>query len=357
MRAAALVVLILTAVPVSLTAQEASLLAGGVHARYADSVSGSAALFSLRLRGTSPSATGTFEGLFSPFAAGAGALQLGGHGVAFGSLGAGVFAGVSGSVMANNFTGGPWSGGAAVGPVFAFSGQRVLATLGASVGALRRVDESSFAVGTGYLRIGYEVARGISLEGGMIGTTADTIRYGDAKLGVSFRNRRILVSFGGGGRIGGLADDPWGQARVEFFAAPWLALEGTAGRYPRDLSGFTSGVFASLGARIRFGRSRSESFDAPEPAVRIDRSETGRVRISITYDKNATTLEIAGDWSDWTPLPLRHEGSDRWSIELQLQPGTYKYALLVDGEHWTIPTGAPSLPDDFGGEVGLLIVR
>ena len=58
-----------------------------------------------------------------------------------------------------------------------------------------------------------------------------------------------------------------------------------------------------------------------------------------------------------TPFPLRYEGSGRWSIELRLESGIYKYALLVNGEDWTVPTGAPTLPDDLGGKVGLLTVR
>ena len=73
--------------------------------------------------------------------------------------------------------------------------------------------------------------------------------------------------------------------------------------------------------------------------------------------REATSVAIAGDWNGWTAFPLRREASGRWSIELQLEPGVYKYSLLVDDQLWTIPEGAPTLPDEFGGEVGLLIVR
>ena len=357
MRSAALVVVILATNTGSLPAQETSILAGGVHARFADSLSGSAALFSLRLRGRSPSASGTFEGFFSQFAAGEWALQLGARGAASRSLGEGFYGGVSGSITANNFQGGSWSGGAAGGPLIAFSGRLVRAVLGGSAGALRRVDESWLALGTSYLRVGYEVDRGISLEGGMMATAADTLRYADATLGVNFSSSRVMVSVGGGARIGDLADDPWGQLRVSFSAAPWLELEGAVGRYPRDLTGFTDGVFATAGARIRLRRDRSDPLTSPASPLRVERVAAGRVRIWITYDENASRLEIAGDWNNWIPFPLRHEGSGRWSIELRLESGMYKYALLVDGEDWTVPTGAPTLPDDLGGKVGLFTVR
>lgn len=358
MRRTRLVVTLLTAIGGPLTAQETSILAGGVLARYADSISGSAGLLSVRLRNTSPSAAATIEGTFSQFAAGEWALQLGAHGTTFGSLGRGLFAGVSGSVAANNFQGGSWSGAAAVGPLLALSSGPLIATLGASVGGLRRVDESWLTVGTSYLRLGYRMPAGVSLEAGMVGTSADTIRYANAILGVNYRNPRFLVAVGGGGRVGDLSDDLWGRAWIELFPARWLALEGAVGRYPRDLSGFTNGVFATLGARVSVGRTtRTVSRAASEPALGVTRLETGDVRILIRYGKEATSVAIAGDWSGWTAFPLRREASGRWSIELQLEPGVYKYSLLVDGQLWTIPEGAPTLPDEFGGEVGLLIVR
>jgi hypothetical protein len=41
---------------------------------------------------------------------------------------------------------------------------------------------------------------------------------------------------------------------------------------------------------------------------------------------------------------------------LPLGPGAYRFSLILDGEHWVVPEGVPMLPDDFGGEVGLLLV-
>ena len=45
-----------------------------------------------------------------------------------------------------------------------------------------------------------------------------------------------------------------------------------------------------------------------------------------------------------------------WTVELSLPPGLYKFSLVVDREEWTIPAGVPSVPDEFGGTVGLLAV-
>jgi hypothetical protein len=36
--------------------------------------------------------------------------------------------------------------------------------------------------------------------------------------------------------------------------------------------------------------------------------------------------------------------------------GLYRIDVRVDGGAWTVPPGLAAVPDDFGGEVGLLVV-
>ncbi len=78
--------------------------------------------------------------------------------------------------------------------------------------------------------------------------------------------------------------------------------------------------------------------------------------VSLRFAPHAERLAIAGDWNDWTAVAMRREGRGRWTVELPLAPGVYRYALLVDGRAWAVPDGVPSLPDDFGGRVGVLVV-
>ena len=58
----------------------------------------------------------------------------------------------------------------------------------------------------------------------------------------------------------------------------------------------------------------------------------------------------------WLPVALERGANDRWSAELALGLGIYKYAIVVDGDVWTVPDGVPSEPDDFGGEVATLVI-
>jgi hypothetical protein len=70
----------------------------------------------------------------------------------------------------------------------------------------------------------------------------------------------------------------------------------------------------------------------------------------------ATSVDIAGDWNSWTPAPMAKDVDGRWSVELPLQGGAHKFIIVVDGQRQMVPRGVPTLPDGFGGTVGLLVV-
>ncbi len=49
----------------------------------------------------------------------------------------------------------------------------------------------------------------------------------------------------------------------------------------------------------------------------------------------AGTVGIAGEFSNWSPLPMAKNASGVWSLTLHLKPGFYGYKLVVDGE-WVL---------------------
>jgi hypothetical protein len=136
---------------------------------------------------------------------------------------------------------------------------------------------------------------------------------------------------------------------------PRAAIDGAVGRYPRDLVGFTDGLFATIG--VRFGlTSAAVRSDLAPPVVTVEPLEAGRVRISFAVDQEVDLLEIAGDWNGWDPVRLVPGEKGQWSVELMLGQGIHRYALIVDGDRWTVPPGVLTEPDDFGGQVALLVV-
>lgn len=72
---------------------------------------------------------------------------------------------------------------------------------------------------------------------------------------------------------------------------------------------------------------------------------------------NADTVEITGDFSDWDAVPLTRAPDGWWETSLTLSPGIHRMNVRLNGGHWIVPEGMTSIADDFGGEVGLLVVH
>ncbi|MEI7835963.1 MAG: glycogen-binding domain-containing protein [Planctomycetota bacterium] len=62
----------------------------------------------------------------------------------------------------------------------------------------------------------------------------------------------------------------------------------------------------------------------------------GTVRFLLAPGCSAKRVAIAGDFSDWQPLPLRRR-DDGYAVSLALPAGTYQYKFIVDGAWITDP--------------------
>ncbi|MCU0626692.1 MAG: isoamylase early set domain-containing protein [Gemmatimonadaceae bacterium] len=76
---------------------------------------------------------------------------------------------------------------------------------------------------------------------------------------------------------------------------------------------------------------------------------------------DARRVQVAGDFNDWsrdeTPL-VRDPATGRWTVVLQLPPGRYKYAFLVNGRRWVADTAHERVrDDDFGVPTSELVVE
>jgi hypothetical protein len=358
----ALLAAMLAVVAAPLHTQEISALLGGVHAQYADSITGTAATVSLRLGGSSSRAVGVMDANLSRFTDGAWVTQGSGYGtlVLTSTRGSGLNLAIAGGLDGNYFEGGGWSGSASLGPVLALSQGALLATVGGSVGAVRNIADSSFLTGAANAKARVTLGAGISIAAGAVAVAGDTIRYVDGNLELAFDSYRLHMLVAGGARSGDLAADPWIQGRISLALAPAALLELAAGSYPRDLVGFDRGLYVSAGFRVNLTRSaRALYAPPPPPPLEVSRSGSGsgRVVIRIRFQTPSDSVAIAGDWGNWDALPLTRVAPDTWEIVIGLGPGIYRYSLVVDGEIWTLPPGVISEPDGFGGRVGLLVLR
>jgi hypothetical protein len=347
--------------PVS--AQQLRFRFGGVHARYADTVSGSAGVFTTRLAWDGRRAAGTLDGTFSRFTSGTWAAQAAGS--IFGirlltpTIGLGLRADGDGGYI----QGGTWSATGSAGPVLAMVSGRWLYSAGVAVGVVRRVDQLSNASVQGNLLVRRD-AGPWSVQGGLAATRAGTTRITDGTLALQFRTPALTLSALAGARAGDLGGRPWYQGRAALSVTSWATLEAEAGTYPRDLSGFTGGRFVSVGVWLGGGLRRrapdlpsttSLSAAATGRSVTVETLDTGHQRVTFNVP-GASDVAIAGEWNDWTPVALEHLDGVRWRANLALTQGAHRFSLVVDGSRWLVPSGVASLPDDMGGQVGLLVI-
>jgi len=71
----------------------------------------------------------------------------------------------------------------------------------------------------------------------------------------------------------------------------------------------------------------------------------------------AQEVEITADFTDWQPMTLRRNSSGDWEITLRITPGVHRVNVRLNGGSWIVPRGLRVEVGDFGGGVGILVVR
>jgi hypothetical protein len=320
---------------------------GAVRASYAGGVPVTAASIAPRLDWSLGRTRGSAEFGFSQLTSGPWAAQFSGDAASTRPLGD--FAiGVAASLVANYLEGDVWAGQSQAGIAVGHRLGPFTVSGGGSLGALRTVSDTVHVVAAlrGALSTRFE---GIDASAHAQRAGAGALHWTD----LDVRASRVFGDFtfeaGAGLRhFDSLGTDPAWHVQASAGMHRAFVLEAAIGAYPRSPDGFTDGLFAALGVRI-IAQPRASSLPTIE---RIDDTWT-RVRLAVP---GATRVDIAGDWNSWTPAPMARDVDGRWSVELPLRGGAHKFIIVVDGDRQTVPRGVPTLPDGFGGTVGLLVV-
>jgi hypothetical protein len=184
--------------------------------------------------------------------------------------------------------------------------------------------------------------------------------FTDLTVGVATPDARVTASGWIAARLSSAYESRVaGNVAGRLALSPHFAVEASAGSFLPDLyQGFPAAGFVSLAVRaflapqpLAGSRARAEG---RRPALAV-RSEGAEVLVQFTVP-GARLVAVAGEWTDWQPIPLSPAGGDTWQARLALAPGTYRFSLLVDGTRWLVPADIVTVPDGMGGEQGLLVV-
>jgi 1,4-alpha-glucan branching enzyme len=90
--------------------------------------------------------------------------------------------------------------------------------------------------------------------------------------------------------------------------------------------------------------------------LEISRAE-GTYFVLRLHMPGASSVDLMADFTDWQPVPMASVRDDVWEIRHELIPGVYRLNVRIDGGPWLVPNGARSEQDEFGGVVGVVVIR
>jgi hypothetical protein len=190
---------------------------------------------------------------------------------------------------------------------------------------------------------------------GFAGTTP--VRYTEAALALHTEGDRASFDVSASTRRDPDASRLFEQS-LSASAAYWpresMALVFTA---THQLADFVRGADAAdaVSIGLRFGQAspviaRTARFI---PIVQVvDASDSRVLRVHVF---GARQVEVMGDFTDWDAKPLTPRGTV-FECAVTLSSGTHRMLVRIDGGAWRPAANTPSVDDDLGGRVGLLVV-
>ena len=148
-----------------------------------------------------------------------------------------------------------------------------------------------------------------------------------------------------------------------FHLTPRLAIAAATGQYAEQLATvLPGGRYTTLSLRVALTRRRPARLAIAPPIELGDwqpfsavRRDDGLVRIRIEAP-GATSVELAGDFTDWEPVRLARTYGHVWEVVLPVEKGLRQANVRIDGGSWQLPPATTPMGDDFGGTVGVFRV-
>jgi hypothetical protein len=154
----------------------------------------------------------------------------------------------------------------------------------------------------------------------------------------------------------------WAAGTATMWVTDRVAFVAGGGRQPANLArGIPARAYGTIGMMLSaWPMPKASVAVAPVRATLIRsfdlRPGADGMQKIIVRIGGVETVDVMGDFSDWSPLTLIRHGRDLWELSIPLSAGRHQINVRVDGGPWIAPPGVPTMRDGFNGEVGLLVV-
>ena len=190
-------------------------------------------------------------------------------------------------------------------------------------------------------------------------------RFGDLEGSVHWEIGVVELSGQMGRRFGDSYDvtadsRKWSSAMATVWLTDRIAIVGGGGRQPAlPLRGLPARTFGMAGLELAYWPMSNRAVPVSLPHAPLVRSfemkpGLGEMQKIVIHVSGVETVDVMGDFSDWSPLVVSRRGRDLWELSIPLSPGLHQINVRVDGGQWKAPPGMPTMRDSFGGEVGLI---
>jgi len=198
---------------------------------------------------------------------------------------------------------------------------------------------------------------------------AERARYTDVVAYWGHRGEWLELSLGAGARSHRSPEsvvESWASGSAALWLGRRAAVVATVGRALADETrGVPSVRYLSLGLRLGWRPARQSGAllvrqpPGEDDGGRLDirgGAAADSLRVVTVRHTSAISVEIMGDFTDWEPVALASMPNGEWRVERVITPGPHRVAIRVDGGPWRVPPNLPHVADDFGSEVGIVIV-
>ncbi|MDZ7632825.1 MAG: glycogen-binding domain-containing protein [Gemmatimonadaceae bacterium] len=195
------------------------------------------------------------------------------------------------------------------------------------------------------------------------GFSLSRTRLSDVSSDASWRYRGFEIGGFVGRRLGGHEEDGrnWGGGFATLALNDRVAIVARQETAPSDPTRHLAAQrISTIGFRIRPTLSRARFEDGSDAAqfrreFQLTRVQGDQHGIRV-YVPDATTVELAGSFNDWTPTAMRRIGRGWWELVMPLTAGLHSLNVRTDGGTWGVPPGLESVADEFNGTVGVLLI-